>query len=161
MNRLRIIKTYIIITISIIFASCDKLPEDGPLPGMWQLVSIELPDGTIENVLDNQVYWCERQDFIQFHSPISPYTRTYARLNRTDDTFMLYDFSYLANTNSDLDIDPWVPVSDANNLYFWGIIPMVDNTYNGYLIASYKIIKLSNTTMILVSDSSILTFRKF
>lgn len=161
MKHLHILKLYILLTISFLFVACDKLPEDGPLPGMWQLVSIELTDGTIDNLLDKQVYWCERQDFIQFHSPISPYTRTYARLSRKDNTFLLYDFSYLANTNSDLDVDPWVPVEDATNLYFWGIIPKVDNTYNGNLIASYEIKKLSNTMMILVSDSSILTFRKF
>jgi hypothetical protein len=45
--------------------SCDKLPMNGDLDGMWQLMSVEM-DGEVSDVKSRKRYWSFQLHLVQF-----------------------------------------------------------------------------------------------
>src|SRR3712207_6070278 len=46
---------YIIITATLLFSACDKVPENGLLDGLWQLMEIE-DEGTRKDISQEHLY---------------------------------------------------------------------------------------------------------
>lgn len=138
-------------------SSCDKMPENGDLDGMWQLLEVKYKKGdahdSIVSKKEEQIYWAVQFKLISIRN--APYTpiadglteESLARFRHQGDS-LLIDELYLHSRSED------VLVTDENTNYF-NLIGIAGNK------AAFKIEELSDNRMSLTSSYAHLTFRKF
>lgn len=158
-------KLIYILLASILFAGCDKLPDDSTLDGMWQLMNIHTTS-TDTNVKDQQLYWSFRLSLIQFtNATLTPEERKefFAHSLRQGDDLLIYDLCNPSENATTADNNEWLQANDHDlaKLARWGIYPQPDTNHKGQLKAIFRITKATSSTLILTSDSTTLTFRKF
>lgn len=130
--------------------ACDKVPMNGDLDGMWQLMDIEYTDGTHQTP-DKQRYMCIQLHLIQLTTYGDPHRGIYAHFTHKGDDMRIYDF---------YDLQQWVNTQTTNKvledeslLYPWGL---------SGLDVTYSVLKLNGSALILKGPSgTVLTFRKF
>lgn len=130
--------------------ACDKVPMNGDLDGMWQLMDIEYTDGTHQTP-DKQRYMCIQLHLIQLTVYSNVHQGIYSHFTHNGDELRLYDFYDLRhwkNTETTNEV-----LEDASQLEPWGI---------SGLDVTYHIVKLNGSALILKDPSgTLLTFRKF
>ena len=140
-----------------LLSSCDKMPENGKLDGMWQLLEVDYKKtgsaDSIVNTKDKQIYWAVQFKLISIRN--APYTpiveglteETMARFRHQGDSILI-DEIYLHRRSED------VLVSSEETTLFrtFGI----DGNK-----ARFKIEKLSDDQLYLSSGYARLAFRKF
>ena len=50
-------KIILILLSSLFICSCQKEDKNGDFGGMWKLLEIEKPDGSIQNTKENNYFW--------------------------------------------------------------------------------------------------------
>ena len=131
--------------------SCDKLPMNGDLDGMWQLMFVE-KDGEVSDVKSRKRYWSFQLHLTQF-SRSGDNTNTYfAHFKHKNDSLHIYDLCFPSENFTDSDDNVMFSESDVHILNHWGIY----NLYN-----KFKVEKLDSDVMILKNDVLKLRFRKF
>ena len=142
------------------FTSCDKLPQNDELDGMWHLQKIMHLDENNsyeENVLENRYYWNFQLDLMLIMSLSDLIYEDTANSLKTDRAFCRFDYSngqlfvhevYLHFDNR----DSLLTDRSTTLLERYGIVGCSD---------TFDIEKLNNKHMILVSENKKLFFRKF
>lgn len=138
--------------------ACDKVPNNGNLDGMWQLMSIE-ENGTVTSTKDRQVYWSIRTNLVQ----LSLYDgfRLFSHFERTGNDITLYDFCHESINEQASDNDAWIEKEEIEILTQWGIFPEEDTVRPGRLTQTFHFELLNSDNMILSSGKYKLIFRKF
>lgn len=141
------------------FVSCDKVPNNGDLDDMWQLMSIE-NNGTVTNTKEQQLYWSIRANLVQF-SLANDGMRLYGHFTRKGDQLVIYDLCYQSMHETSADNDEWITYEERDILSRWGVYPKEDSEHAGKLYQTFKIELLNSGSMILSSGDIKLIFRKF
>ena len=144
---------YLLVVMGVAFVSCDKVPMNGPLDGMWQLMTIETPDSTHE-ARSEELFLSFQLHLTQWEKKHTA-TTIYAHFERQGDSLRVYDFASaalhdLSQGDDDHLLTPAQMADGAMNL--WGI-HTVD--------ARFHIDRLDSKDLILTSADTTLTFRKF
>lgn len=138
--------------------SCDKMPDNGALDGMWQLMEIER-GGTVENVKATQTYWSIRTNLVQLSSLTAQ--RYYAHFTRQGSRLTLYDLSHNCSTVTEADNNEWITSDESSVLLHYGIEPEADTARPGRLTQTFTIDVLGGDEMLLSTPQYRLKFRKF
>ena len=142
------VKWSMVIVALLLMAACDKVPINGDLDGMWQLMSIETPEGKVD-AKPRRVYMSVQLHLTQWNNLLANRT-FFARFTHRGDSIRFYDFVKSSGHNSL--ITPADVATENGLLNEWGI-HSVD--------ASYHIDRLTDSSLILHDNDTILTFRKF
>lgn len=138
--------------------SCDKLPKNGDLDGMWQVTTIER-GGSITDVTHERLYWSVQLNLFQYNTFNGQDIR-YSRFNKSNDTLTLYDFCYNSVNATSADNNEWIPIEKEKDIKLYGITPTVDPVNKERIRAIYKIKVLNKNSMVLSNDNETITFRK-
>ncbi len=131
-------------------ASCDKLPKNGDLDGMWQLMTIER-NGTTDDVKDQQLYLSFQLDLFQLTS-VSDNKIYYGYFDNLGDRIVFRKFSDMVEEHPD-NPDNY-PITEENIAIIgkWGYYALED---------IFNIEHLTKNDMILRSKYARITYRKF
>ncbi len=135
-----------------LLVACDKVPINGDLDGMWQLMSIQTPD-TIRDMKTARVYTCFQLHLTQWND--NPKGRTfYSHFTHTADSLIFFDIAHASKHAVDDNEDEWVtPGQMAEGLFdCWGI-----HSVN----PRFRVLKLDSQTLELQQADTILLYRKF
>ena len=135
------------------FCSCDKVPINGDLDGMWQIMTIQTPDGT-RNVKSNQAYLSFQLHLSQWDMDHGS-KRYYAHFSHSNDSIIFYDFKHDSLHRSKADDNEEITNDEMTKekvLDAWGV-------HN--LDARYHVQRLNGDELILERADTILFFRKF
>lgn len=133
-----------------LLAACDKMPMNGALDGMWQLLTEEKTDTTL-NVKDSRIYISFQLHTVQFdaHGTTQQY---YATFTRHGDTLAYSTICHPASYVDETDDNELATADDLADLSTWGIYS---------LEPVYTVLQLTHESLVLQSDSSTLRLRKF
>ena len=137
-------KKLFIISIVFLLAACDKMPMNGNLDGMWQLMAIQdnVTDG-VSNVKNSRLYYSFQLHLVELNN-----NEAFAYFSHRNDSIVMYDWCY---GNSD-DNSVNVKMTDATALNKFGLYELRD---------SFRVEVLTSEKMQLRSRKATLSFRKF
>lgn len=148
-----------LLTLLICTASCvDKVPNNGPLDDMWQLMTIE-QDGTVTDTKERMVYWSIRANLLQLSGYALP--NMFGHFRRSGNNLLIYDLCHASAHEKVDDNDEWITFDERDILLPWGITPIPDPNNAGRLCQEFYIEYLDKNRMILTTPKQRLTFRKF
>ena len=114
--------------------SCQKEDYNGDLGGYWKLQQIELTvSDSVINTREESRFWAIQLNLLEIR--LSKYDRHYSRFQLTGDSLFVQT------------------IDDNTNLKTYGIYNNADERY--------KVLQLSNRSMMLRSKYAEITFRKF
>lgn len=131
------------------FLSCDKMPANGDLDGMWKIMEIE-HDGTVRNTEDEHLYMSIQLGLFELYTP--PMHSVFGYFDHKDNTIRFYQFSHNSSNESESDDNYPYSESEISWLSQWGHYSL-DETFN--------IEKLTRNELILKSDSTRIKYIKF
>lgn len=137
-----------------VLTGCDKVPMNGELDGMWQLVQIEA-DGVTQEVKDEKLYLSFQLHLAQFtRSNPQQLGRTnyYAHFEHKGNILRIYDLFKAADYETAQDYNNRITEENISELHPWGFYD---------LDTPFHVVKLTGSSMILRSDKAQLEFRKF
>ena len=136
---------------SAMVVSCDKVPMNGDLDGMWQLMKIDTPSGCRETKSD-RAYMSIQLHLSQWNHSSDIY---YAHFRREGDSIFFYDFCHHSlhrSTADDNEPITYEEMTTTKIMDAWGI-------HN--LDARYRVQELNSDALVLQKEDTTLTFRKF
>lgn len=154
MNRIFLFLLIALLTLG----ACDKLPENGPLDGQWQLMEIatrQSPDDADfslrEAQKDNRIYWCFQLKLLSIRTltgSLNGHTdETVGRFRYTGDRLAVTELHIHYRARDSLVTDPSTTAFER-----LGITGCAD---------TFQIERLDGQQMVLRSADRRLTFRKF
>ena len=131
-------------------SACDKLPKNGDLDGMWQVMTIE-HDGGTEDVKDKQLYLSFQLDLFQLHTT-SNNKHYYGYFDNNGDRIIFRQFSDMAEEHPDAPDN--YPITEENIAVIeqWGYYSLTD---------TFQIEYLTKNDMTLRSRKARIIYRKF
>lgn len=138
------------ILLALFLASCDKVPMNGDLDGLWQLMTVQTGQ-EIRDVKSNRSFLSFQLHLTQWEHEGSCF---YAHFIHEGDSIRFYDFTHASLHRSKADDDEWVTEEDMRNgaMDAWGV-------HN--LDARYRVRQLDGEALILEKADTTLFFRKF
>lgn len=137
-------QTIFILLLLLITASCGKLPMNGNLDGLWQLMSISPSDGSESiDTKGKRLYYAVQLELIGLQQDGS--MEYLGRFTQSHDSLIVYDFRVNITGDNSSQASP-------GDLQKWGIEGTSER---------FGIEELTGDRMILRSQSTLLTFRKF
>lgn len=154
MNRLR----YLLTAALLALAACDKMPENGPLDGQWQLMEIATRQSSADDAYslrepqkDKRIYWCFQLRLLCLRSATGNLNglsyETMGRFRFTGDSLAVTELYVHFRSRDSLVTDPRTTMFEP-----FGIAGCAD---------TFRIERLDGRQMVLRSTSRRLTFRKF
>lgn len=134
-------KLFILTLLIFTVCSCGKVPMNGKLDGMWQLMQIEHADGTVNNIKESRLYYCIQLELLGLQS--AGHIEFLGRFAYTEDSLFVNDFR-LNSDNTMLAI--------PEQLSPYGINETAER---------FGIEQLTSDKMVLKSNTATLSFRKF
>lgn len=136
----------------LLLPSCDKVPMNGDLDGMWQLTSIATPD-TTRDTRSQAVYISFQLHLVQWNN-VARGSQFFSHFTHTADSLLFYDFAHPSKYAVDNNENEWVTPAEMHEGLFdaWGI-----HTID----ARFSIRRLDPHNLTLESADTTLTFRKF
>lgn len=145
-----ILYTLYIYLVCLAICSCDKLPKNGDLDGMWQVLTIE-HNGTTDNIKESQYYLSFQLDLFQLTT-----TRNnkiyYGYFDHKNDSIIFRQFSDMAEEHPTAPDNYPITSDNISIINQWGFYALKD---------SFKIELLTKDDMILRSKHARITYRKF
>ena len=140
---------YILIMCTTLIA-CDKMPANGDLDGMWQLVEIT-HDGTIRNVQQDQIYMSIQLKLFMLGRKENS-REYYGYFEHKDGYIHFWQFSYASTNESESDNN--FPIQEANKSLIerWGYYSLDEK---------FKVIQLTSNKLILENDNARIKYIKF
>jgi len=134
----------------LLLTSCDKVPMNGDLDGMWQLMTVQTGQN-VRNVRDDRAYMSIQLHLTQWYQGGNT---LYSHFVHEGDSIRFYDFAHDSLHRSKADDNEWVTEEDMLNgaMDAWGI-------HN--LDARYRVRQLDGEALILEKADTTLFFRKF
>lgn len=147
----------------LLLLACDKLPNNGDLDGMWQLMTVEHhASGEVVDLSNTQHYWSFRLRLVQFSAHKGINTSVfYAHFTHDGNTIHLYDFCSQAKYEKETDDNEWVSPAQANIFTPWGFVPQPDPSNPNKTTTSFHVEQLTSSSLILSNSTTTLSFRKF
>lgn len=139
-----------ILIMCFLLTACDKLPANGDLDGMWQLIEVE-HNGVIRNVKEGQVYMSIQLKLFMLGDRVNS-MRYYGYFNHEGDSIFFWQFSYPSMNESDDDNNLPVEEEDKGELERWGFYSLKER---------FKVEKLTKDLLIMQSDSVKIRYIKF
>lgn len=133
-----------------ILSACDKMPMNGDLDGMWQLMSEERDSATTD--LQATRHYISFQLHTAQFSTATNSRCFYARFLHIDDSLHFHSICANSSNASDSDDNTPIPLDSVASLHPWGFYE---------LTPSFAVVKLTSSTLVLQSPHSRLRFRKF
>ena len=132
------------------FAGCDKMPANGDLDGMWQMIEVE-HGGVSKNVSADQLYMSIQLHLFQLGDKKNG-RRYYGYFEHKGDSLRLWQFSY-ASQNETAEEDN-VPIAEADKaiLQPWGFYSLKE---------TFLVDKLTKDILIMHNDSAKIQYIKF
>ena len=158
MKPSRLFSFFLSLSFLLAVVGCDKVPDNGRLDGMWQLMAAER-DGVVEDMKPQKRYWCIRYNLLQL-SGVGVQDH-YAHFEREGETLRLFDFCYFSNNATEADDNEWIPYEERDVLLQWGLVPLPDNSRPGRITQTFHIDVLNASDMVLSADGYTLRFRRF
>ncbi len=140
---------YILIMCSTLIA-CDKMPANGDLDGMWQVMQVE-HNGVTKNVAADQLYMSIQLKLFML-GDIEYSRRYFGYFEHVGDSMRLWKFSKASANESGADDNIPVNELDKIRLKQWGFYSVNE---------SFKVDKLTKDILIMHNDSSTIHFIKF
>lgn len=141
---------YAVLTGCYMFSACDKLPKNGDLDGMWQLLTIE-HEGIITDVKDNQLYLSFQLDLFQLNQR-SNNKFYYGYFHNDGKQIIFSQFSDMAEEHPDAPDNYPIDEDNIGIIEQWGYYALTD---------TFKIEYLTKNNMTLCSKHARITYRKF
>ena len=133
--------------------TCDKMPINGDLDGMWQLMTVQTPGHTRDAKTD-QVYMCIQLHMVEWRYVRNDKIHFYSHFRQQADSLYILDL-YHASTHAAVGSDD-IPVTASEMalgaMDLWGIHT---------LDTRYRIHHLDENDLTLEKADTIYTFRKF
>ncbi len=150
-------KTYYILLLFacvMLFASCDKMPKNGDLDGMWQLMTVERAGEEAEFVKTKKLYYSFQLDLVQLNDATMPNDRGgyYAYFKHSGDSLFIRKICFPSANETAADNNIEFTSADLPKIAPWGIYT---------LNPRFKVWELDSDDMVLESNEAKLTFRKF
>ncbi len=133
-----------------IITACDKLPKNGDLDGMWQVLTIE-HNGKTDNIKDLQYYLSFQLDLFQL-TTIRNNKIYYGYFDHKNDSIIFRQFSDMAEEHPTAPDNYPITSENISIINKWGFYALKD---------SFQIELLTKDDMILRSKYSRITYRKF
>lgn len=130
--------------------ACDKMPANGDLDGMWQVVKIE-HGGEVKDVQPEQVYMSIQLKLFMLGDIKNP-RRYYGYFEHKGDSMHLWQFSFASGNESERDDNIPIAEAEKSRLHPWGFRSLDEH---------YKVELLTKDNMILRNDSSTIHYIKF
>lgn len=140
---------YILIGAAMLLA-CDKLPANGDLDGMWQIIEIQRGD-SIADMRQHQVYMSIQLRLFQMDD-VKVGLRYVGYFERKGNTMHFWKTSYPSAYENDKDDNREVAPEDYHYLHSFGF----DSSE-----AFFNISHLTKDVLVLYNDSTKITYRKF
>ena len=132
--------------------ACDKMPINGDLDGMWQLMSIQTPDG-VRDMKSQRVYISIQLHLTQWND-LSTNRTFFSHFTHRGDSLNFFDIAHASKHAVDDNQDEWVTPKEMHEGLFdcWGI-----HSIN----PRFRILKLDSEAMELQQADTLLRYRKF
>lgn len=130
--------------------ACDKLPANGDLDGMWQVMKIE-HNGEEQNVANDQVYMSIQLKLFMLGSLEIP-RRYYGYFEHKGDSMHLWQFSFASTNESEADNNLPISKEETYRLNPWGFYSLDER---------FKVETLTKNQLILKNETSRIHFIKF
>ena len=150
MMKMKLKYICLIVAVFCVSVSCDKVPMNGDLDGMWQLMTIK-KNNDVENVKSYKRYMSFQLRLVQLGSIKDPYC-FYGYFKHTSDSLFIYKLTYNSQNATLEDNNEWVTESDKDKLLPWGLYSLNNR---------FKVVKLDSDAMVLRREDLELTYRKF
>ena len=134
------------------FVACDKVPMNGDLDGMWQLMTIQTPD-SLRDMKSQRAYISFQLHLTQWND-YKGNRYFYSHFTHTADSLFFFDIAHHSKHAVDDNEDEWVTAEEMNDGLFdcWGIHQITPH---------YRVMKLDRRSLELRQADTLLTFRKF
>lgn len=142
----------LLLLLSVLLSACDKVPMNGDLDGMWQLMTIQTSDN-LRNVKDQRAYICFQLHLTQWND-LKSNRYFYSHFIHTADSLFFFDIAHPSKHAVDDNEDEWVTAAEMQDGLFdcWGI-----HQINPH----FRVMKLDSRSLELQQADTLLTFRKF
>ena len=139
--------------VAVLATSCDKVPANGSLDGMWQLMSIETPNST-RDVKTDGLYLSFQLQMTYWSQLAHSDNRFYSHFTHTGDSIFFFDICRpAAHSKEDPDDHPLTSAEMAEGaMDVWGIHTMHTR---------YRVQTLKSDALVLEKADTTLRFRKF
>lgn len=134
----------------LLFISCDKMPENGDLDGLWQLMEIS-DNGNVRNTKADRLYCSFQLKLFMLGDPTEP-RHYFGYFANNGNTIRFHNFTYRSNYSQDNQSEDKLMNDDEDlqTIAPWGFYS-TDCTYS---------IELSSKILILRHDNLTITYRK-
>lgn len=150
---MKYLKQILLMFFTVLVLSCDKMPMNGDLDGMWQLVSEQLAgSNTIDDKKADRIYISFQLHTAQFDGRgiVNKYYSTFKHKN--DSLQFINICTNSLNATKEDDNRLLTENEIIQNMSDWGFV---------CLNPSFKVVSLNSKHMVLRSEYSTLYFRKF
>lgn len=139
-----------IVLIAIVIAGCDKVPVNGDLDGLWQLMEIKQGEQTIDKKADR--LYCSFQLSLFMLGRDGGKSRLYfGRFERDGGTLHFYDFTFRAAYTEESTLDRLMTDEDIPTIAPWGF----------YAIdCPFEIVTLNSQALVIKHGDTVITYRK-
>ena len=152
MNRVHNIVLFLLGAL-LTLGSCDKTPINGDLDGMWQLMSIQTPQG-VQQVKEKRAYLCIQLQLAEWRIATIADKNYYSHFKLQGDSLFFFDLCHAsAHTATGADDTP-VTADEmaAGALDEWGIHTMHTR---------YHVLQFNDNHLTLEKADTVYAFRKF
>lgn len=151
----KVLRSLFLAVLLLLCVGCDKTPINGKLDGMWQLMTIQTPDGT-RDMKQNQAYISIQLHLAEWWTPnLSWDTYHYfSHFEHRADSLVFFDLcraSAHTVTGSD-DVPLTARQMHEGALDHWGVHT---------LHTRYRVVKLTAKHLTLEKEDTVYAFRKF
>lgn len=130
--------------------ACDKMPANGDLDGMWQIMEIE-HNGIVKNVAKDQLYMSIQLKLFMLGDTVNS-RRFYGYFEHKGDSMHLWQFSYASKNETDADDNIIIPEANMEQLSPWGFYSTDEK---------FKVVTLTKNTLELKNNLSTIRYIKF
>ena len=134
-------------------SSCDKTPMNGDLDGMWQLVSIETPQGATP-MKERRVFLCIQLQLMEWWNPTSENGHYFSHFSHQNDSLYIFDLCHASTHTATGSDDQRVTAAEMAEgaMENWGIHT---------LDTRYRVRHLNAKDLTLEKEDTVYAFRKF
>lgn len=133
------------------FTACDKLPENGDLDGMWQLMEIS-EGGTVKNIKDSNIYCSFQLKLFMLGSKKDGSRAYFGYFEHKGNAIRFYNFTFRSNYSEESNEDKLMTEKDIDVIRPWGFYS-TDCTF--------EVKELTSSRLVITKDKTTITYRKF
>lgn len=150
--------SFFILIAAFMLNSCDKVPMNGQLDGMWQIMTVQTAAGTHDAKADCaylsiQLHLCQWDQLSKANQ--NGHVRFYSHFRREGDNIIFYDFAKPSLHRSNLDDNEMLTNDEMETQKLMGVWCVY------HLNDSFHIRELNSENLVLEREDTVIHFRKF